>query len=563
MNGSRPLDAVSVSVAAHRIGSRFGGRCALPASRPLDRTPLEAGERPEGGDRLLRWAVGCVAAFAVAWMASGALPAAGERSGEAAGIPVPSDLEFARVLLGAGRPAHALAFLRQAEPADERDRVERHLLLGRVHMLLGNPEEAAENYEAVLAARPEMTPVRLEAARVLLEAGRPGHALAFLEQAEPADERDRLERHLLLGRAHMLLGSPGEAAENYETVLAVRPEMTSIRLEAARANFLAGKDRRAKRHFRRVAKDELPEHVEAAVARYLAEIERRKPWSATLSASLLPETNTVRRTDRETVEIGGIPFRLNEDARESSGIGIRIGLGGTLTPVLSDSARGHLSLSLAGKLYENTALNDVSVTGRIGMTRQRERGPASGGLQFGRRWAGGDGFRRRAGIWARAETRRSPRVRTGLETEFEYRKHDDSPDRDGWRAALLPSVRVALSERTLLVVDANLERADARAAHHATLTARLAATVARTFGNGFSASGSVSVKFQNHGGPDPLFEKTRKDRTLGIDGRLYMGAWRVAGFSPYLGYSYERNMSNLELHGYQNHSVDIGVSRSF
>ena len=273
---------------------------------------------------VLRWTAGCIIALAVAWLASGALPAPGERSGEAAGIPVPSDLEFARVLLEAGRPRHALAFLKQVEPADERDRLERHLLLGRVHMLLGNPEEAAKSYEAVLAVRPEMTPVRLEAARVLLEAGRPGYVLVFLEQAEPADERDRLERHLLLGRAHMLLGNPEGAAENYEAVLAIRPEETPIRLEAARANFLAGRDRRAKRHFKRVAKAELPEHVEAAVARYLAEIDRRKPWSATLSASLLPETNTVRRTDRETVEIGGIPFRLNEDARESSGIGVRI-----------------------------------------------------------------------------------------------------------------------------------------------------------------------------------------------------------------------------------------------
>ena len=154
-------------------------------------------------------------------------------------------------------------------------------------------------------------------------------------------------------------------------------------------------------------------------------------------------------------------------------------------------------------------------------------------------------------------------MRTGLKTEFEYRRHDGSPDRDGWRAALLPSVRVALSERDLLVVDAGLERTDARAAHHATLTASLSATLARTFGNGLSASGSVSMKWQDHGGPDPLFEKTRKDRTLGIDGRLYIGAWSVAGFSPYLGYSYERNMSNLELHGYRNHSVDIGVSRAF
>ena len=224
----------------------------------------------------LRWAAGCVAALAVAWMASGALSAPGERPGEPAGIPAPSDLEFARILLGAGRPGHALAFLKQAQPADERERLERHLLLGRVHLALGNPEEAAASYEVVLAAR---------------------------------------------------------------------PEMTSIRLEAGRANFLAGRDRRAKRHFRRAAKAGLPEHVEAAVARFLAEIDRRKPWSATLSASLLPESNAVRRTDRETVEIGGIPFRLNEDARESSGVGIRLGLGGTWTPTLSDSTQGHLSLS--------------------------------------------------------------------------------------------------------------------------------------------------------------------------------------------------------------------------
>ena len=461
--------------------------------------PLEAGEQPEGGGRLLRfaalrWAAGCATALAVAWMASGALPAPGESSGGPAAIPAPSDLEFARILLVAGRPEHALAFLKQAEPVDERERLERHLLLGRVHMLLGNPEEAAESYEAVLAVRPEMTP---------------------------------------------------------------------IRLEAARANFLAGRDARAKRHFRRAAEAGLPEHVEAAVAQFLTAIERRKPWSATLSVSLLPETNTVRRTDRETVEIAGIPFRLNEDAREASGLGIRVGLGGTLTPVLTDNLRGHLSLSVAGKFYENSALNDVSVTGRIGLTRLRERGPVSGGLQFGRRWAGGDGFRYRTGIWARTETRWSARVRTGMETEFEYRKHDGSPDRDGWRMSLAPSVRIALTERILLVADAGLERADARAAHHATLTARLSATVARTFGNDLSASGSVSMKWQNHRGPDPLFEKTRKDRTLEIGGRLHIGAWRVAGFSPHLGYSYERNMSNLELHGYRNHSIDIGISRNF
>ncbi len=391
-------------------------------------------------------------------------------------------------------------------------------------------EFAAACLTALLASAAVLSD--LEAARLLLLAGRLGHAMAFLVQADPAGGKERLERHLLLGRVHMLLGNTEEAAESYEAALVIRPGITLVRLEATRANFLAGKDARARRHFRRAAEAGLPGNVEAAVARYLAVINGRRRWSARLSAALLPETNPVRRTGRETVEIAGIPFRLNEDAREASGLGLQIGFGGTFTPALAEGVRGHLSLSVTGKLYENPALNDISATGRIGLEQMRRRGPVSGGLQFGRRWAGGDGFQYRAGVWTHAENRLARHARTGIGTEFEYRKHDGGPGRDGWRTALGLSVRVSLERRTALVTDADIEWVDAKAEHHASLTAGLAATVTRAFGRNLSASGKVSMHRRIHRGPAPLFEKSRKERIFKIGGRLHSGAWRAVGFFP-------------------------------
>ena len=82
-----------------------------------------------------------------------------------------------------------------------------------------------------------------------MKAGRFEDALAFLEQARPADEDEAIERRFLLGAVYMRLGRPREAAEQYEAILAIRPDLTRVRLELARAHYAAGQDDKAKYHF--------------------------------------------------------------------------------------------------------------------------------------------------------------------------------------------------------------------------------------------------------------------------------------------------------------------------
>ena len=140
------------------------------------------------------------------------------------------------------------------------------------------------------AARPPPEISDMQAGRLLIGAGRLEHARAFLEQARPASEEGRIERLVLLGRIELHLGMPRRAAERFEAVLARRPGLTAVRLELARAYYLAGIDDNARHHFSLSRAEELPSTVEATVEEFLRRIDARKRWSVSVSASVLPKT---------------------------------------------------------------------------------------------------------------------------------------------------------------------------------------------------------------------------------------------------------------------------------
>ena len=400
----------------------------------------------------------------------------------------------------------------------------------------------------------------MQAGRLLIRAGRLEHARAFLEQARPAGDEEWVERLFLLGRIEMQLGMPRRAAERFEAILARRPDLTRVRLELARAYFLTGRDDKARYHFTASLADELPSSVEAAVEGFLRGIDARKRWSVSLSASMLPET---RRSDREEVLIGGVPFRLSEDARASSGVGGLLSAGASFSPAITDDMRGVLAASAAAKLYERSDWNDISASGDLGLTRLYDDGSVSGGLRLGRRWVGGDGYHRSLGPWAQARWRLSGSTHLGVALSAGYRSHDERRDRDGWRIAATPRLVHALDSRTSINVEPTFEVVGAKADHHGSRLLGFGATLARAFEGGLSISLTAGAHVRRHAADDPLFGSRQIDRNLQLGFRLLHRSLRYGGFAPWIGYSLEWNRSSIPIHDYRNHGVIAGVSRTF
>lgn len=399
--------------------------------------------------------------------------------------------------------------------------------------------------------------------RLLFEAGRFRDARAFLQQARPADEEERIERLFLLGLAEARLGHLRDAAERFEAILAVRPELTRVRLELARVYGLLGRDGKARFHFEASLGDELPSSVEDAVEAWLDRIDARRRWSISISAAVLPESNPVKRTDDEEVRIGGVPFRLDEDAREASGTGLLLSTGTQYSPVLSGDWRGVLAASGAAKLYEQSDWNDISVQGDVGVARLFDRGSISGGLRIGRRWLGGERYNDGIGPWTRGRLRLSQALRLDGALASERRNHPDNPALDGWTVNFRPGLDYALDSATTLRAELELEHVDAREHHHGSRLGGLAVSLSHAFRGGLSVSPRMSVHWRRYGSEDRLFRKRRLDRQTRVSVNLLHRALQYRGFAPWVGCFVEWNRSSIPVNGYRNQGGVFGVSRTF
>ena len=300
--------------------------------------------------------------------------------------------------------------------------------------------------------RIEISPIR--AGQLLFRAGRIRDAHKLLERARPENEEERIERLFLLGLIDARLGSPRRAAQRFEAILAQRPELTRVRLELARVYHTLGLDEKARFHFESSLADELPSSVETAVEGFLNRIDARKRWSLSLSTAVVPESNPGKRTGREQVRIGGIPFRLNPDARESSGVGYLVTTGASFAPALADDLRGVFAVSSAAKLYKQPDWNDVSLHGEIGLARLFDRGIVSGGLRLGRRWLAADPYSREIGPWmARAAAPVSRKPPRG-----ESERGEPGPRQSG------RSERLAVQRKTRMELRAAAQRRPSRRA---------------------------------------------------------------------------------------------------
>ena len=400
----------------------------------------------------------------------------------------------------------------------------------------------------------------LQVVRALMNTERWREARSILENLKPRDEEGRIERLFLLGTVEGRLGLLLEAAERFEAILAVHPELTRVRLELARVYHLLGRDEKARFHFEASLADELPSSVEGAVEAYLDRIDARKRWSVSLSLAALPES---KRTDREEVRIGGVPFRLNEDAREASGTGLLLSTGAQYSPALSEDWRGVLAASAAAKLYERSDWNDISVQGDLGVARLFDRGSASGGVRLGQRWLGGKRYSTGIGPWTRGRLRLSPALRLDGALGAERRDHPGNPDLDGWTVNLRPGLDYALSPATTLRAELDLEHVSASEDRHGNRLGGLAVSFSHAFQGGLSVSPRISVHWRRYGKEDPLFRITRSDRQARVSVNLLHRAIQVRGFAPYIGYFYEWNRSNIPINAYRNHGAVLGVSKAF
>lgn len=214
-----------------------------------------------------------------------------------------------------------------------------------------------------------------------------------------------------------------------ERVLIAQPGSDRARLELARAYFLQGDDRRARREFLTVQAHEPPADVDAQIERYLLAIQRRADQYETTVSGYLElgggyDSNVNSATVEESVDTILGPVSLSSSSQETSdSFGRLEGRARVSHPVAPDvNLIGELGGR--GRFYsDEDQFNTGTVDGRFGALLRRSDWHLQGMLNAGRFYLDGDGYRDQVGVNGTYRLSLSDRSTTSLSldvVDFEY-----------------------------------------------------------------------------------------------------------------------------------------------
>src|SRR5262249_41248999 len=147
----------------------------------------------------------------------------------------------------------------------------------------------------------------LDAARLAITVGDLNTAREILS-LELKRDPGSIEARFLLGEVETRAGNFAAAVGYYRQILVDHPDLVRVRLDLARALFELHDDETASSHFHlALAAPDLPPPVIDNIHAFLAAIQQRKRYAATLEFGIAPDTNLNAAPTANQVMLFGLP----------------------------------------------------------------------------------------------------------------------------------------------------------------------------------------------------------------------------------------------------------------
>lgn len=405
----------------------------------------------------------------------------------------------------------------------------------------------------------------LTLAEKLFEEGKLDEARSILLALQNADapEIDQTQVSFLLGMAAVQQEDHEAAVEYFRGILDNRPDLVRVRLELARALFALKRDQAAAYHFRLALADGLPDAAKANIKLFLDQIQARKVWRVGASFGLAPDSNVTAGPKDRAVELFGLPFQLDDDALERSGLGLSSSLSASYFPRLSARWRGEFRAGGSITDYENIHFDDAFIFAEAG-PRFETRGMSISALgAVSRRFFGGDGYNTSVG--AKASVSKGLNTRTWATFRFSgaYLDYDDADFRDGQVYSAGLTFRRALNRLSTTQIGATVTREQTSDVLLRNTQYLFNAAYSRELPYGVTLQAGPDVYYRSFDNFDNSNGNVRTDWTYG--GSIYVTKrdWRLGGFAPVVSYQYLMNESNADRFDYTRHRANVGLTRTF
>ncbi|HET7816184.1 MAG TPA: porin family protein [Sphingomicrobium sp.] len=416
----------------------------------------------------------------------------------------------------------------------------------------------------------ELAPVKTggPSATMLTQAGRllaSGHVAAarqlvdrLAESGEGGSQRDFLD-----GMISYSARDYRRAEAMFRRILDRDPRLLRVRLELARTLYMANRDEEAEYHFRLAAAGHPPAQVMRNITNFRNAIRARRSWRFNIDFGFAPDSNINSATDKEMVDIQGLPFRLDRSARARSGTGRFVG--GDASIRLNRSGKVPIYVEGHGRYtsYDDRRFDDAYA----GFATGPELAVAGGQLRTTAtgliRWYGNR--RLVSSFGARVDYEKLVGNRWNVGGTLLVRRNDYArrSDVDGWDVQARASASRPLGLTSLGFASAAIERSHASDRGHTYWRGRIGVGILKEIGWGLRPQLRMDLARQLNDGPLSPFGEQRRDWRLESSFSIYKRDWNVQGFAPSLTATLTRNYSTLPLYDERRLRAEARLTRAF
>ena len=257
-----------------------------------------------------------------------------------------------------------------------------------------------------------------------------------------------------------------------------------------------------------------------------------------------------------------MPADLSDNARETSGVGLRGSVLAFWFPRLSPHWRGEIRGGVIGADYSGADFDDLNIVAELGIRRTFARDYAGVGLTYNQRWFANEIFHDAAGVGVSGQMNQG-RWSEWVSLRATSYQYELDPRRNGPVVTAEGSISFAVNPTTILGAQAGATRETADVDFLRSTDFWVSASYSRELQNALTLSIEPFAGYRVFDGRDPLFTVQREDVRYGTAANALNRRWSWHGFTPALTYTFTRNESNTALFDYDRHQVEVRMTRIF
>jgi outer membrane protein len=370
-------------------------------------------------------------------------------------------------------------------------------------------------------------------------------------------------------------GDSETAIRRFTSILALNPRLHRVRLELARAYFVAEDWADARREFFAVLSADVPDAVKDTIIRFLRLIDIRRGWSWDLDAGLRSGPESGRRYSSDTVTLNvlgqNLPFKIDRQSSPDVGAFVAGGLEyrERVTALDDSTILGDADLSLIARgdgeanVYDDDDFNELIYGGSLAAQLAWQRTSLQVGPDVVWRRFGGDARDNRYGVATSIEHRLPEGIALFSRVGWSRVEDDLFSGRDGdlWSSRF--GVSRSIGGRSTISGIVSVNSFDAEADWESYRSGRLELRGRTELVFGLAPTLSLAGTYTRYRETAPFFLNRRRDRQYSANLEIEKRDLFIGPFAPFVSVGYIRNDSNIEIHDYHEWVYRAGLRKIF